>query len=95
MIAAVPAAAGRPVIIEGYAQDFGVPIAKVRFSCDEGETWTSFATPEADPDRNVNWSFSFTPPEAGTYRLLVQAVADDGRTTPEPALVNVEARAEG
>ena len=94
MIAVVSATAGRPVTIEGYAQDFGVPIAEVRFSCDNGETWTSFATPEADPDRNVNWSFSFTPPEAGTYRLLVQAAAADGRTTPEPALVTVEADVE-
>ena len=55
-------------------------------------TWTAFETSGADPNRNVNWSFSFVPPEEGVYELLVRAECADGRLTPESARVRVEAR---
>lgn len=90
MIGSVAGTAGRPVEVKGYAQDFGFAVSAVQFSCDGGDTWTTFDTPEADPDRNVNWSFSFTPPEAGTYELLVRAVRADGRVSPQPARVTVD-----
>ncbi|HJH42912.1 MAG TPA: sulfite oxidase [Rubneribacter badeniensis] len=92
MIGTVHSTAGQPVTIEGYAQDFGAAIAALQFSCDNGRTWTSFATPHTDPDCNVNWSFAFTPPEKGRYRLLVRAVCLDGRATPQPACVTVESQ---
>lgn len=91
MIGLVEASAGKPVAIEGYAQDFDAPIEAMQFSCDNGETWTSFATPNAEQDKNVNWSFVFTPPEAGIYRLLIRAVGTDGRITPQAACVTVDA----
>lgn len=90
MIGTVIGVVGKPVAIEGYAQDFGASVAAMQFSCDEGSTWTTYATPGADRDCNVNWSFRFTPPQAGFYRLLVRAVCADGRVTPEPADVYLD-----
>ncbi|MEG2262404.1 MAG: sulfite oxidase [Raoultibacter sp.] len=92
MIGELVGTVGQPVVIKGYAQDFGKAIEAVQFSCDEGVTWTSYETHDADPDRNVNWSFAFTPPQTGRYRVLVRALRSDGGTTPEPACINIEAR---
>lgn len=90
MIGTVAGRAGRPVQVKGYAQDFGSAVTAVQFSCDGGDTWTTYDTPKADPDCNVNWTFEFTPPEAGIYELLVRAVRNDGKTSPQPARVRVE-----
>lgn len=92
MIGTLVATAGRALVVEGYAQDFGKAIEAMQFSCDEGSTWTSYPTSNADPGRNVNWSFSFTPPHAGHYHLLVRAVSERGGVTPEPARIAIEAR---
>ncbi|MEG0460461.1 sulfite oxidase [Gordonibacter sp.] len=92
MIGTLVGTAGRALTVEGYAQDFGTPIKAVQFSCDDGDTWASYPTPQAEADRNVNWSFSFTPPHAGHYDLLVRAVCKDGKTTPEPARVAIDVR---
>ena len=90
MIGTVLGTAGKPVCVEGYAQDFGVPVDAVQFSGDGGATWTSYETPGMDPDCNVNWSFAFTPPMEGRYELLVRAVRPDGRATPQPARVELD-----
>ena len=90
MIGELSGLVGRPVRVEGYAQDFGGPIAAVQFSCDEGQTWTTYETAEADPDCNVNWSFCFIPPQRGIYRLLVRAMRSDGQVSPESACVTVD-----
>lgn len=89
MIGAIHGTAGKPVTASGYAQDFGEPISAVQFSCDDGKTWTTYPLSNMDPDRNVNWSFSFTPEHAGTYELLVRAVRGDGSTSPEPARTTI------
>lgn len=90
MIGTVMGKAGHPVTVEGYAQDFGFPVAAVQFSCDDGCTWTAYDTPDADGDCNVNWAFTFTPPRPGRYELLVRAMSADGRVTPQPARVPVD-----
>ena len=90
MIGTLAGTAGHPVTVKGYAQDFGFPVSAVQFSCDGGCTWTTYETPNAESGVNVNWSFTFTPPEAGTYELLVRAVRDDGRISPEPARVTLD-----
>lgn len=95
MIGTVVATAGQPVTIDGYAQDFGGTVTHVQFSCDEGATWTAYELGKVDPNRNVNWTFTFTPPEAGIYDLLVRAQCDDGRTTPQPARIRIEASSQG
>ncbi len=90
MIGTLAGTAGHPVTVKGYAQDFGFPVSAVQFSCDGGCTWTTYETPNAESGVNVNWSFTFIPPEAGTYELLVRAVRDDGRISPEPARVTLD-----
>lgn len=91
MITTVRTTTGKPVRLQGYAQDFEEPIARLCFSCDDGATWTSYETAGADPTRNVNWSFEFTPPKTGTYELIICAECADGRTTPQPARVRIVA----
>lgn len=89
MIGTIHATAGKPVTTSGYAQDFGEVISAVQFSCDDGKTWTTYPLSNVDPDRNVNWTFSFTPERAGTYELLARAVRADGSTSPEPARTTI------
>lgn len=89
MIGTVFGTAGKPVTVRGYAQDFGVSLASVQFSCDDGRTWTTYPLANADPDRNVNWTFAFTPETEGTYELLVRAVRPDGSPSPEPARATI------
>lgn len=62
---------------------------------DGGQTWTTCETPDANVNRWVHWSFEFTPePGVDTaYVLQIRAVADDGRTTPTPVSVMVNAKA--
>lgn len=90
MIGTIRGFAGEPVTVGGYAQDFDFPIAAIQFSCDGGSTWTTYPTDRADPDRNVNWTFSFTPPGEGTYDLFVRSLRADGNTSPEPAHVTLD-----
>ena len=89
MIAPIQADLGSPIELKGYAQNFDAPVMAVQFSCDEGETCE---TPGADASLNVNWRFSFTPPAAGSYRLLIRAVSADGAATPEAAVVPITVR---
>lgn len=42
MIAPIQADLGSPIELKGYAQNFDAPVMAVQFSCDEGETWTTF-----------------------------------------------------
>lgn len=90
MIGTVEGRVGEAFTIEGYAQNFEVPIAAVQFSCDEQENWTTYEVHGADPDRNVNWAFSYTPETAGLHRLFVRAVAADGNVSHEAALACIE-----
>ncbi|MBS5449946.1 MAG: sulfite oxidase [Coriobacteriia bacterium] len=90
MIGTIAGRVGQQVTVQGYAQDFTAPIARMLFSADGGATWAGHATEGADLDRNVNWSFSFTPPEAGDYELLIRAESADGRLTPEAGRVHIK-----
>ena len=90
MIPTLYGTAGKPVVISGYAQDFGPGVAEVQFSCDGGETWTNFPVEGARNDANVNWQFSFMPPRAGRYELLVRSARADGTCTPDSAHVFME-----
>lgn len=90
MIATVQGVTGRPVRISGYAQDCGVPIARILFSWDGGTTWDAFETDGATADRVVNWSFEFTPERPGRYHVLARAVRADGAESPEAACATVE-----
>ncbi|MDR0514876.1 MAG: hypothetical protein LBG81_06925 [Coriobacteriaceae bacterium] len=78
---------GEPFTLEGYAQDFASPLAALQVSGDQGRTWTTYPLHDIDADRNVNWSFSFTPEQAGTHTLLMRAQNEKGELTPEAARV--------
>lgn len=88
--------AGEPYTFSGYAAAWDQPVEAVEFSMDGGETWTSCATPEADVNRWVSWSFEWTPPAdcESAYVLMVRTRTADGATTPEPVEVMVNAKAD-
>ena len=69
---------GSAITFEGYADDFETPITAVEFSLDGGETWSAFDTPNASPSKWVYWYFTYTPKQAGLYRLDVRSRTAEG-----------------
>lgn len=67
--------AGKPVVLEGYADAYDEPVAKIEYSLDHGESWTTLETPDNDPTRWTYWRMSFTPEEAGSYLLKIRATS--------------------
>ncbi len=82
MLAPMQVEVGKPVTFSGYADDYGEQIAAVQFSLDGGESWTSYDVSGSSPDLWVHWTFTYTPEQPGTYRLLVRCATADGRTSP-------------
>jgi hypothetical protein len=89
MIAGIEGRVGKAVTLSGYAQDFGVAIVAMQFSANGGESWSSYQLHNIDAERNLNWTYSFTPELAGNYQILIRAVSSDGRVTPEPAIATI------
>lgn len=54
----------------------------VEFSLDGGETWTSYDTTSSNTEDWVYWHFDYVPENAGTYKLDVRAVTEDGTVSP-------------
>ena len=75
-------AAGDLIAFEGYADDCGTAIAAVEFSLDGGETWTAYETEGANGDQWVYWHFEYVAEAAGSYKLDVRAVTEDGTVSP-------------
>ena len=73
---------GDLIAFEGYADDCGTKVMAVEFSLDGGETWTSFDTSSSNAQDWVYWHFDYTPEAAGTYKLDVRAVTEDGTVSP-------------
>ncbi|MEG2612597.1 MAG: molybdopterin-dependent oxidoreductase, partial [Alistipes sp.] len=67
--------AGKALTIEGFADAFDEPIAKIEYSLDHGKTWTTLETPGNDPTRWTYWRMKYTPAEAGSYLLKVRATS--------------------
>ena len=89
MIPPVQACVGKPVTLEGYADDFGNHIAAIEFSLDGGETWAREDTAPSNAALSLHWTYQFTPKQEGEMLVLVRSVTDDGRKSPEPASVRV------
>ena len=87
MIGEVQGTVGVPLVFEGYANDFDKAIEAVQFSLDDGATWTTYATSGVTAERNLYWTFSYTPQRPGAYELLIRSVNEDGAASPEPARV--------
>ena len=75
-------AVGDQINVEGYADDCGKAIKAIEFSMDGGETFTTCETAGATGDAWVYWHFGYTAEAAGTYKLDVRAVAEDGTVSP-------------
>ncbi|MEY8563106.1 hypothetical protein AALA21_08690 [Eggerthellaceae bacterium 3-80] len=76
---------GKPMLFEGWADDYDKRIVAVEFSLDEGTSWTRHETTGADAVRWVWWTFEWTPDEEGVFRMLVRSVNEDGKVSPTPA----------
>lgn len=85
---------GDRLVFEGYADDNGKAIAAIEFSMDNGETWTTCETKDATADRWVYWYFGYNCEAAGSYKLDVRAVAEDGTVSPLAASVTFSVAAE-
>ncbi|MEE8716971.1 MAG: triple tyrosine motif-containing protein [Coriobacteriales bacterium] len=88
MIAGITGRVGQPLTIAGYANDYDRRICAVQFSLDDGETWTTYETPNTVPDKNLYWRFEYTPEQPGNYQLLVRSVNEDGVASPIPAAID-------
>ena len=75
-------AVGDQINVEGYADDCGKAIKAIEFSMDGGETFTTCETAGATGDAWVYWHFGYTAEAAGTYKLDMRAVAEDGTVSP-------------
>ena len=78
---------GDRIVFEGYADDNGKAITAVEFSMDNGATWTTCETKGATADRWVYWYFGYDCEAAGSYKLDVRAIAEDGTVSPMAASV--------
>lgn len=86
---------GQPYTFEGWANGFDVNVVALEFSMDGGETWARCDTPDPDINRWVHWQYTWTPSaENGdtAYVLQARAIAEDGRVTPTPISVMVNAK---
>lgn len=89
MIAPQKMVVGQTVTLQGYADDYGCPVAAVLFSWDGGSTWERHEMPEATADRSVHWSYSLTPAASGEYCLNVCSESSDGRRSPVSAVARL------
>lgn len=81
---------GDQITFEGVADDCGSPVVAVEFSFDGGRTWTSCATEGATADKWVNWQFTTSFDEAGSYEMIARAKTADGVTSPLSASLSFE-----
>lgn len=77
---------GKPMLFEGWADDYDKRIVAIEFSLDEGKSWTRHETPAADAVRWVWWRFEWEPDVPGDYTMYVRAVNEDGTASPHPAV---------
>src|SRR6185437_2862033 len=82
-------AAGRATTLKGIAFDGGYGIHDVTVSADNGATWRS-----AQLGRDLGnysfreWSFDWTPPHTGAFRLMARATNRIGQSQPAQAPFN-------
>lgn len=79
---------GETVELPGFAwgwTDVRAPLGQIQFSTDGGVTWTDFEIDESyDPNQCVQFTVKWTPKEAGTYVIKVNATNTDGETMVHP-----------
>ena len=83
---------GEEIELTGYAHAMCLNVTAVELSFDRGAAWITMPVEDADPTQWVNWSYKWTPAEAGFYVVMARSAADDGRVSDEPVevLFNVQ-----
>ena len=84
--------AGEEITFEGFADAYEVPMKAVEFSMDKGATWTRYELGETTAEKWVNWTFKWTPENAGSYVLKVRGVAADDSVSVTPATLFFNAK---
>lgn len=83
---------GQPFTFTGVTDSWTNRITAVDISMDNGQTWTTFETPDSTAQSWLVWEFTFTPEKDGAYVFSVRAHDEDGFVTPEPVKVLVNAK---
>lgn len=89
MIAPQELAVGQTITLQGYADDFDKRIVAMQFSFDGGATWSTRDVSDTTADLWVHWTYAFAPECAGSYRLSVRSVNEDGCPSPASAVVDI------
>lgn len=76
-------ALGQATMLDGIAFDGGSGIKTVEVSSDAGKTWSNASLGEDHgPYSFRRWRYSWTPQQAGDYRLVVRATSQTGEAQP-------------
>lgn len=79
---------GETVELPGFAwgwTDVRTPLSKIQFSTDGGVTWMDYDIPaDFDDNQCTQFTVKWTPKEAGTYVIKVNAFNEDGETMVHP-----------
>lgn len=71
---------GEEMVFEGLIHDFDKKVSAVKFSLDDGQTWTTYEL-EGNESNEINWRFAYVPQTPGYYLLKVCAVDDDNEVS--------------
>ena len=81
--------AGKRTAVRGVAFDGGYGVDSVLLSTDGGDTWRAAQLGKDLGDYSFRqWSFEWTPPRAGSYRLMARATNRIGQSQPAKPLWN-------
>lgn len=84
--------AGKPYTFHGYLDGWYETVGGIKVSMDGGQTWTTFETPNDDPQRWVTWDFTWEVPEGNAaYVLDVKPFLKDGSETVDSLSVMINA----
>lgn len=85
---------GEPLVVEGYADSFGLETIGLEVSLDRGATWKRFDIIDTAIERLITWEFEFTPETDGAYYIGVRAVNEEGTVTVDPVEKMIIARSD-
>ena len=75
---------GQPYTIEGWSHGYDWTVKGIQVSLDGGASWTEYDFDDVDPQKVVNWYYTFTPQEDTAYVVRVRTICDNGRVSEEP-----------
>ena len=77
--------AGEPIVFEGWTYADDTDVTSVELSFDGGLTWTACEfTDNKLPYVWTWWTYEWTPPAEGAYRIMVRSCTPDGMKTQNP-----------